>query len=99
MDIMTLATRLLAAAASLTLASVAVAQAPPAKENGPIVVIGEKPPRVDKIQCKTLSTGTLFPKRVCLPQSEWANAEQQSRDALRGMREWQRMRCRNALTC
>jgi hypothetical protein len=99
METMMFATRSIAAVLIFTIGSAAIAQPPPAQGNPPIIVVGEKPPHVDKVECKTLNTGTLIPKRVCMPESEWSDAEKRSRDALRSMRDWQRMRCRYGSIC
>ena len=65
----------------------------------PATVTGEKPAPVDKMICKLTSTGTSIPKRICLPKSEWAKTSERSDDALRAMRDWQRVRCNFGSTC
>ena len=67
--------------------------------NPPITVTGELPASVDKTVCKSMSTGTSIPKRICMPKSEWAKVEQRSDDSLRAMRDWQRVRCNFGSTC
>lgn len=60
-----------------------------------IVVEGEKPiPEDQKIVCKITNTGTLFPKRVCLPKGEWGKTEFGVQETIAKLRDFQRARCR-----
>ena len=87
----------LVAFATSTSALAQQAQQQPA--NPPITVTGEKPAAVDKTVCKSMSTGSSIPKRICMPRSEWAKVSERSDDSLRAMRDWQRVRCNYGSTC
>jgi hypothetical protein len=95
-----LATHAIAVVALLASAAAAAQQAAPPEPSGPTITVTEKKPQAaDKIVCKSLSTGTMISKRMCMPKSEWAKAESASRDALRGMQDWQRVRCNFGTRC
>jgi hypothetical protein len=87
---------IIAAAAS----SAAVAQqAPPAPpvSQPPITVTGQND--ADKPVCKYVDTGSLIPRKVCMPKSEWARAQRNTDDEMRSMRDWQRVRCNMGTNC
>jgi uncharacterized lipoprotein YbaY len=84
-------------AALAVLMSQPVAQPKPAPQP-PVVITGEQPAD-QKPVCKPVDTGTLIPRRVCLPPDEWKKLESNSQDQLGKMRDFQRMRCGNATMC
>lgn len=87
---------IIAAAAS----SAAVAQqAPPPPAQPPITVTGQAVPDADKPVCRYTDTGSLIPKKVCMPASEWARAQSNNDDAMKTMRDWQRVRCNMGTRC
>ena len=87
---------IIAAAAGTT----AVAQpAPPPPAQPPITVTGQAVPDPDKPVCKYVDTGSLIPKKVCMPASEWARAQRNTDDEMRSMRDWQRVRCNMGTRC
>jgi len=71
----------------------------PAPVQPPIVVTGDKQAPQQKPVCKLVSTGTMFPKRVCMSKAEWANLESDAEDTMKQMRDWQRVRCNYGSTC
>jgi hypothetical protein len=81
--------------------SAAIAQqAPPAPVQPPITVTGQKPlPDPDKPVCKYTETGSLIPRKVCMPASEWARAQSDTDGAMKTMRDWQRVRCNMGTRC
>ena len=87
---------IIAAAAS----SAAVAHpAPPPPAQPPITVTGQAVPDPDKPVCKYADTGSLIPKKVCMPKSEWARAQSDTDGAMKTMRDWQRVRCSMGTNC
>ena len=87
-------------AAVFSAATLAAAQeAPPAPDAPTITVEGEKAAADEKVVCKFTSTGTMMRTRICMPQSEWKKAEASSADALKGLRDWQRVRCSMGTRC
>ena len=83
----------------LAAGSAAAQNAPPPPAEPPIVVTGDKQTPEQKPVCKLISTGTMFPKRVCMTKAEWADVETDAEDAMKQMREWQRVRCSFGLRC
>lgn len=81
--------------------SAAVAQqAPPPPAQPPITVTGQKvAPDPDKPVCKYTDTGSLIPKKVCMPASEWTRAARDNDGAMKTMRDWQRTRCNMGSGC
>ena len=88
---------IIAAAAS----SAAVAQrAAPPPAQPPITVTGQKvAPDPDKPVCKYTDTGSLIPKKICMPASEWARAQSNNDKSMKTMRDWQRVRCNMGSGC
>ncbi len=86
--------RFAALIALLTGATAAQQPAPAPGPAGPtITVTGEEPQAEPKLVCKYTNTGTMLRKRICKSKAEWAKAEHDSEDALKAMRDWQRVRC------
>jgi hypothetical protein len=81
--------------------SAAVAQqAPPPPPQPPITVTGQRAvPDPDKPVCKRVDTGSLIPRKVCMPAAEWARAQSNVDGEMRAMRDWQRVRCNMGTRC
>ena len=95
-----LVTHLIAAAALPAATLAAAQQAPPPEPVGPAITVEtEKVAADEKVVCKFTTTGTMMRKRICMPQSEWKKAEANSADALKGLRDWQRVRCSMGTRC
>jgi len=92
-------TRLLCLVALAASSTALAHQAQQDASSPPITVTGDKIPPADKMVCKLTNTGTSIPKRICLPKSEWARAEQSTDNTLREMRNFQRVRCNFGSTC
>jgi hypothetical protein len=73
--------------------AVAAQQPAPGPVGPTITVTGEEPQAEPKLVCKYSSTGTMLRKRICKSKADWAKAEQDSEQALKEMRDWQRVRC------
>ena len=90
--------RFIIAAAASSAAAAQQTPPPPAAQQ-PITVTGQAVPDPDKPVCKYVETGSLIPKKVCMPKSEWARAERSIDDDMRSMRDWQRVRCSMGTRC
>jgi hypothetical protein len=92
-------TRFIIAAAASSAAVAHQAPLPPPAQPG-ITVTGQKPaPDPNKPVCKYTDTGSLIPKKVCMPASEWARAQSETDGAMKTMRDWQRVRCNMGSGC
>jgi hypothetical protein len=90
--------RFIIAAAASSAAVAQQAPTPPPAAQPPITVTGQKADS-DKPVCKYTDTGTLIPKKVCMPKSEWARAQSRDAEAMKTMRDWQRVRCNMGSGC
>ena len=63
------------------------------------VTVTKQLPAEERPVCKSVETGTLIPKRVCMPASEWKTVESNSREEMDRLRDQQRLRCGNAMMC
>jgi len=88
---------IVAAASSAAIAQ--QAPAPPPAAQPPITVTGQAVADADKLVCKYTDTGSLIPKKVCMPKSEWARSQSNNDDAMKTMRDWQRVRCNMGTRC
>ena len=84
--------------ASALLSAAQASNAPPPTPQPPVTVTRQLPPE-EKPVCKSVDTGTLIPKRVCMSASEWKNMESNSREEMDRLRDQQRFRCGNATMC
>ena len=95
-----LVARFFAIAVLLTGAAAAQQSGAAADPAGPTITVkGETSKTEPKLVCKYSSTGTMLRKRVCKSKSDWAKTEQDSEDALKAMRDLQRVRCGFGTSC
>jgi len=91
--------RFIIAAAASSAAVAQQAPSPPPAAQPPITVTGQAVPDADKPVCKFIETGSLIPKKVCMAKSEWARSQSNNDDAMKTMRDWQRVRCNMGTRC